>query len=123
MALAYIWELLKEEQHKAVNTIQHGPHVPNNRLHHHEPSARQKESQHAAAVGGAEHRLNDESSNLDFFQWIHLNPKLSAEEPSLSRIGRMPDCAVCMFDFCCIHPCRDRLGFYAEIRIKIGTVC
>ena len=83
MAKVYVQKLLEEEQRKAVDTIQKGPHVPNDRQYHRSPSKRNKPDNRKMTAEEAEFdSLNQKAflNDTDYFRWLALNPRLSAAE-------------------------------------------
>ena len=81
---------MNKEKRKAVNTIQHGPHVPTNRLHHRSPSKRNKPDNRKMTPEEAEFdTLNQKPilNDTDYLRWVALNPRISpAEKHRLSNV-------------------------------------
>ena len=90
MAKAYMEKMKSEEQSKAVKTIQKGWGVPKNRQYHRSPSARVQAAREARFE-----RLDQIpiQTDMEYFQWLDLNPKLSKEEKNRLKQKRKQESA------------------------------
>ena len=82
--------LKSEEQSKAVKTIKKGWGVPKNRQYHRSPSTRIQAAREARFD-----RLDriPIQTDMEYFQWLDLNPRLSKEEKNRLKQKRKQESA------------------------------